>query len=206
MNEVLHGGTTVIFVSHNLRAITDLCHRCVLLDHGQVLSVGPTNEVVRKYMDRVSENRGTEKDKAVEITELAIRSAQGESVTFKAGEKARIDIEMKAHRPTEKLALILSLQDDSYYEVFNTSSERLGIPPISLEAGESYRCTFEVDLHLSAGAFHLGATAYRYDIQKAYDSWFPLVTIFVKSPIDVRGAANLYPSIVSQEKSGATNK
>ncbi len=201
MNEVLHDGTTVIFVSHNLRAVTDLCHRCVLLDHGSVLSIGPTADIVRNYMSLVSENRGDQSDKPVRITRLDIRSEAGPSVTFSAGQRAWVDIELTATRPVEKIAVVLELQDNSFYEIFNTSSERLGIPPLSLKAGETFTCTFALQLHLSAGTFHLGAALYRYDIQKAFDSWSSSTTIFVKSPIDVRGAANLYPTVTMNRKS-----
>ena len=36
MTSIMQGGATVIFVSHNLKSVSDLCHRCVLMDHGQV--------------------------------------------------------------------------------------------------------------------------------------------------------------------------
>jgi ABC-type polysaccharide/polyol phosphate transport system ATPase subunit len=49
MLELMSGGTTVLFVSHSLPQIRELCNRVVWLDHGQVKMVGPTQEVCDAY-------------------------------------------------------------------------------------------------------------------------------------------------------------
>ena len=49
MNEVARGGRTVLFVSHNLAAISSLCNRCVLMQRGAVAAIGATEQVVQKY-------------------------------------------------------------------------------------------------------------------------------------------------------------
>ena len=50
MNEVAHQGRTVLFVSHNMAAVRNLCGRSVLLNAGRVESIGPTAEVVELYL------------------------------------------------------------------------------------------------------------------------------------------------------------
>ena len=42
MDHVGHTGRTVLFVSHNMQAVTRLCQRCVLLDEGRVRLDGPS--------------------------------------------------------------------------------------------------------------------------------------------------------------------
>jgi lipopolysaccharide transport system ATP-binding protein len=54
MNEVTRQGRTVLFVSHNMAAVANLCQRSVLLDNGRVAAVGATNEVVEKYLKGVA--------------------------------------------------------------------------------------------------------------------------------------------------------
>ena len=103
------------------------------------------------------------------------------------------DFEVKANRPCKQLSLSLYFTDDNGYLVFDTSTERLGHPPISLAAGESFRCTFQLTLHLARGSFHIGTHVYRYDVQRMYHSMFPAGTLYIASDADVRGAANLYP-------------
>ena len=49
MSEVAHGGRTVVFVSHNLGAVSRLCDRGVVLDHGRVVAGGPVDEAIQAY-------------------------------------------------------------------------------------------------------------------------------------------------------------
>jgi lipopolysaccharide transport system ATP-binding protein len=44
-------GRTVIFVSHNLASILDLCNRSILISNGSVYTDGSTHEVVAKYLE-----------------------------------------------------------------------------------------------------------------------------------------------------------
>ena len=50
MEDVGHQGRTVLFVSHNMPAVTRLCPRTILLDQGRVLRDGPSHEVVGEYL------------------------------------------------------------------------------------------------------------------------------------------------------------
>jgi lipopolysaccharide transport system ATP-binding protein len=50
MDEVTARGRTVIFVSHNLSAVTRLCSRALLLEGGRVVMDGPAPKVVGKYL------------------------------------------------------------------------------------------------------------------------------------------------------------
>lgn len=49
MMELMAGGTTVFFVSHNLGQIREMCSRAVWLEHGAVQAVGPAEEICRRY-------------------------------------------------------------------------------------------------------------------------------------------------------------
>jgi lipopolysaccharide transport system ATP-binding protein len=51
MQDVGQQGRTVLFVSHNMPAITRLCGRTILLDEGRVLADGPSPEVVGAYLN-----------------------------------------------------------------------------------------------------------------------------------------------------------
>src|ERR1700752_416395 len=50
MQSVSEQGRTVLFVSHDMTAVTRLCPRAILLDHGKVLSDGPAHDVVSAYL------------------------------------------------------------------------------------------------------------------------------------------------------------
>ncbi|MBE7003139.1 MAG: ABC transporter ATP-binding protein [Ruminococcaceae bacterium] len=49
MKDLMGGGTTVLFVSHSLDQIREMCKRVVWLEHGQVKMVGKTEEVCDAY-------------------------------------------------------------------------------------------------------------------------------------------------------------
>lgn len=49
MLELMGGGTTVLFVSHSLEQIREMCSRVVWLEHSKVKMVGRTDEVCDEY-------------------------------------------------------------------------------------------------------------------------------------------------------------
>jgi lipopolysaccharide transport system ATP-binding protein len=51
MGEVAGEGRTVLFVSHNMAAIENLCTRAILLKQGQCVADGPTTEVIATYLE-----------------------------------------------------------------------------------------------------------------------------------------------------------
>ena len=50
MMELMSGGTTVLFVSHDLNQIKDMCDRVIWLDHGEIKMQGKTAEVCEQYV------------------------------------------------------------------------------------------------------------------------------------------------------------
>ncbi len=53
MMELMGGGATVLFVSHDLSQIREMCSSVVWLDHGRVRQWGETEEVCRAYEESV---------------------------------------------------------------------------------------------------------------------------------------------------------
>lgn len=49
MMEMIKGGTTVLYVSHSLDSIKDLCTKVVWLEHGKVVKIGDTEKVCDAY-------------------------------------------------------------------------------------------------------------------------------------------------------------
>ena len=199
MREVLRQGTTVLFVSHNLRAVTDLCGRALLLERGRLAADGEAVPVVQTYLGHALAGRRDTEGRDAYIVRLAVRGAGGETASFRSGERAWVDVDITARAACEKLSVTLYAQDDNWRGVFDTSTERLGLGTIGLGAGESFHCSVQLDLHLAPGTYRIGAALYRYDIQREYDRWFPAATLFVGADQDVRGVANLYPRVVAFE-------
>jgi lipopolysaccharide transport system ATP-binding protein len=193
MRSVLKGGSTVIFVSHNLRAVTDMCDRCILLEEGKIIKEGSTGKVVQYYLDREQEKKQTDSDQEVFISNIVLKGENGSGPRFLSGEKAFLEVEVTGRASCAKLSVSLVLVDENFYRVFDTSTERLSNTTFSLEPGEKKNISFELNLHLGGGTYHFYSYIYRYDIQKTFDTRLSAATIYVASDSDVRGAANLYP-------------
>lgn len=55
MDEVTKkAGRTILFVSHNMSAIQNLCKRCILLKDGKITSIGPTQDIINDYINRTN--------------------------------------------------------------------------------------------------------------------------------------------------------
>lgn len=51
MLDLMGSGTTVLFVSHNINQIKEMCNRVIWLDKGQIKMIGNTNEVTNAYIN-----------------------------------------------------------------------------------------------------------------------------------------------------------
>ena len=49
MHELMGGGTTVLYVSHSLEQVRELCNRVIWLDRGTIVMQGEANEVCDAY-------------------------------------------------------------------------------------------------------------------------------------------------------------
>lgn len=57
MGDIAREGRTVLFVSHNLGAVNNLCSKCIWLDRGQVKHIGNTNDTITKYLQVNADNQ-----------------------------------------------------------------------------------------------------------------------------------------------------
>jgi len=194
MRSLVETGATVLFVSHNLKAVADLCQRCAALEHGKVTGVGPTDQVLRQYLEESSVRRSRE-DADVHLARYSVRGAEGPKRTFQSGERVWVDMEVTARNPVRGVGVGIFVFDDAFNGVFGTTTERLGVEAFSLEAGESLHLSFALDLHLCRGTFHLGGEVIRRDIQKLYDRWQRAASIVVASDRDSIGVAELNASV-----------
>jgi homopolymeric O-antigen transport system ATP-binding protein len=198
MNEIIANGATVLFVSHNLRAVTNLCSRSVLLERGKVALVGGTAEVIRTYYERGQERRvisPDDKKRDVMITKVTVHDENGPGVEFQSGGKLFITVEAGAHTLQHEVSVVIQIIDDNQYPIFDTCTQRLGAGPITLEAGQTLKCTFRLDLSLTEGSFHVSAYLHRYVTSITYDRWIAAATFFVTGAPEARGLVTLYPRL-----------
>ena len=200
MNEIMAGDATIIFVSHNLRAVASLCARSLLLDHGRVVRIGPTNEIIKTYLTRGGRTRTPEPTSEIHLTKVSLGPSGSSRVTFETDDVLDITVEAEARAAREGMSVVIQIVDDNQYPVFDTCSQRLGAGPLALSAGETLRCTFRTQLRLAQGTYHVNAFLHNYVTDRALDRWLSAATFFVGGTPTVRGIANLAPRLVECER------
>ncbi|HVV66364.1 MAG TPA: ABC transporter ATP-binding protein [Rhizomicrobium sp.] len=74
--EGLHGGgRTVLFVSHNMAAVENLCSRAIWIDGGKIRQDGPAKDVIGEYMASFSAGEGAGAD----LSNLESRTGTGDA-------------------------------------------------------------------------------------------------------------------------------
>jgi lipopolysaccharide transport system ATP-binding protein len=184
---------TVLFISHNLGAIRQLCPRSILIDHGRMIQDGPTPDVLRRYnellcrldvdentnlRDRLNRSTG-----AVRFTDVSVEDAAGDKKwDFRAGETVRLRTTYRVFENVPNLRYFFSLESVTHYETITSVSEV--VSPGPLTAGTTYSIVLELPaISLRAGdygvRFWLGTADGRsYDVLTTQQGSFPPLTIW----------------------------
>ncbi len=104
MEDVTREGRTVIFVSHNLAAVNTLTTRCLYLDHGRVVALGPTEEIVNAYLAGKEDGSvewvaETPSSHPLQVTRVRLLQGNGEpSAKFEADEGIDVEIQYEVRQ------------------------------------------------------------------------------------------------------------
>ena len=113
MGSFARSGRTVLFVSHNMDTVRNLCNRCIWLKDGMVYKDGSTDDVIDRYFtDTFGSDRFFYRsaDYGLEVTRVVLRNMQGERCNrFQPGEDLVVAIDFDASVPIEKPHFILSI-------------------------------------------------------------------------------------------------
>ena len=55
MMSMIKGGTTVLYVSHSIDTIKELCNKVIWLDHGEIVKIGDAKELCDEYYEKIME-------------------------------------------------------------------------------------------------------------------------------------------------------
>ncbi len=101
MEDVARGGRTVIFVSHNMAAVSSLCSKAYLLHQGSILTSGSPQTVIEKYLDEIKPMSGVclldrtdrQGNGRLRLTEIVIRNNAGDLIDMAvAGQNITVEI------------------------------------------------------------------------------------------------------------------
>ena len=107
MGDVAREGRTVLFVSHNMAAVENLCSKAVLLENGQITSVGDVSHVVQWYLSQICAKETPLMNKSGPATLcLSISKESGEQGNVvRCGEKLVFVVGLSVERPINKAGI-----------------------------------------------------------------------------------------------------
>jgi lipopolysaccharide transport system ATP-binding protein len=162
MSEVARGGRTVLFVSHNMAAISGLTARGIVFNAGQLMFDGPTDVAIEHYI-QVGSRRETTTEVSGRGTHTVIRGARlldeaGESTShYTPGKPLRLDITLETDG-TAGLSLEAFLLDSDHHNIAVASLHHFHGLLLPNRAG-SYRCLLNFEpIWLASGAYSLNLT------------------------------------------------
>ncbi|HEY7574596.1 MAG TPA: ABC transporter ATP-binding protein, partial [Thermoanaerobaculia bacterium] len=110
MGEAAAQGRTVLFVSHNMSAVSGLCERALWIDEGKVAADGDVDDVTRAYLATLASGtfQHHSKDWDFAVESVTLRGADGAPrAAYRAGEELCIDVRYSARQPLESPYFLL---------------------------------------------------------------------------------------------------
>jgi lipopolysaccharide transport system ATP-binding protein len=168
MGEVAREGRTVLFVSHNMGAVSSLCSRGIVLKKGAVVFDGTAAKAVETYTCDASHNadshwEGEAGDENVTLHRTWAKPL-GRQDVFDTAADMEIGLELTIKRPINGLILGFTLWSQFGYELAycladdseagppeqvqpGTLTKRFRIPRNTLASG-TYRVEFDIGIHM----------------------------------------------------------
>jgi ABC-type polysaccharide/polyol phosphate transport system ATPase subunit len=196
MRSVVNGGATVVFVSHNMKAVRDLCPRSILLKNGTLVEDGPTSNVLRTYMEQARASTSAQEASEVRLVAARMRAVEGERLDFEAGEAADLELEIEGGTGASGVGILVSILNEYLWEAFIITSQWLGLGPLDIKPGERRTIRIRLNLHLAPGTFHVSVTLRRFDLSKVFHRVEAATTFVVTSSQEVGGIVHLHPRLL----------
>ncbi len=106
IHSYVNTGHTTVFVSHNLYAVEQLCHRLIWIDRGKTMDMGNPSLVLEKYMRFMERQSGEATEapvagrKGLDIRGMRISDSDGsDREVFRNGEDVVVEVRYEAERP-----------------------------------------------------------------------------------------------------------
>ena len=146
MGEVAGEGRTVLFVSHNMAAVRNLCKRGVLLDNGQVLIDKDIKSVVEEYVQlgapptfEAHFQQNDQRKASFEYVKIA--SGSGKNELIKTGDDIIVEVGIFCRSPIRSAAVCIVIWDLYGTRLIDANTSIKGYT-VDLDVGECRQFTF----------------------------------------------------------------
>ena len=132
MDDISKGeGRTILFVSHNLSSIKNLCNKGVLLKNGRVVAEGGITEVVDEYMDVFKDNnlishykKKNIENKSLELLEAFLKDKNGkEKSIFTADDDIFIELHININKKDTNYLGYCTIRDSQQNLIIESDSK-----------------------------------------------------------------------------------
>ena len=125
-------GRTIMFVTHAVDLVRQICDEAVMLDHGAMVAQGDPEEVVRTFrLQMLKEDLAyatEEGSKEIEIVSAElIREDGGSGTEVRSGETLTIQVDLKAQHPVDDPIVSFALHDQDNRFIFGTNTDWKGM-------------------------------------------------------------------------------
>ena len=165
-------GRTVIFVSHNMAAIKQLCTKCVLLEKGSIKAFDSTDKVINLYLENGMRESQTntfavDENKDASITKIFISNSVGKtSSSIPIDEKFFVNVEFICNKPITDTALCIIVYSHSEMLLFSSESDKTG-QLLNYNTG-----TYSSKIEIPPFLFNVGHFHFEISIQKPSQKFF----------------------------------
>jgi len=123
-------GRTIVFVTHGLDQIRQLCDRVIMLDGGRTVVDGTPIEAIRAFRDHYAEEPGVEPeagDQQVRVLTTTVTDGHGQPCDrFTPGDDLGIEVELEAGTRVEDLVVGVALLNHLDLLVYGTNTALMG--------------------------------------------------------------------------------
>jgi lipopolysaccharide transport system ATP-binding protein len=165
MESFAQSGRTVLFVSHNMEAVSSLCGRVIWMQDGQVHLDGPADQVVGAYFKSLEATYSYVNDQyGFAVRQVNLKNSKGEPCsTLRPGDDLAVEIVFEAKRPVAKPYLAICIYGAAG-PCFASNMVLDGLRPAVLEGTGKIVCTFKsIPLLPQDYTVTLGIRAAEYD-------------------------------------------
>lgn len=152
LDDVSSQGRTVLFVSHNLSAVSSLCRNGIVLDQGKLIVQGEVNHVLSTYdeMAKPSVNKASLSfEHPVTLKNLSL-----DNLRLKADEGVTVNIELEAFMSLEKIHFNIGIYNEIEQRLVNITSQAITDVLKVSKGVNNYSCVIN-SLPLVFGRYHL---------------------------------------------------
>ena len=181
MRAFLKQGVAIVFVSHDLGAVSRFCDRAMVLLRGQESYVGPAAQAVGHYYSACAEPlllRGAAETAPVRVSNVRLSSPDSdvELTSVRPGEMVRFQFDVAFDIDMDWPSFGLSvIRMEDHLVLFETSSSRLGLRSPPARRGDRQAVCYDFQMNLPPGEYAIGlhireSDALAYAVQDGYVS------------------------------------